>query len=315
MDPALPTPTEASHPLLALKAGLSLRGSLDDVDVVHSFITYPYLPAAAIASIGRDVTLTATGLGTYAVAPLENRWRRPLLTFGYRRADHVFFTSDYTESRVRDEVGLSNTSVKIAAGVDLDRFGTEQPREEGYILSVGAIKRRKAQDVLTVAFARIADEFPDIDLVIVGPTQSEDVSERIDDLVAEHDLGDRVRRPGLVSDRDRLAALYRDCTIFSLTPRVVEDNFEGGPVVFFEAGAFSKASLTTDAGGADSAVLNDETGLVVEANDVDAVADGLRRLLSGDELRERLGTGARERVESTTWDTYARTLDAKWAEE
>lgn len=312
VDHVLPSTDRASHPVYTLRLGLSLRKRLQDVDVVHSFITYPYLPAAAIAAIGRDVTLTATGLGTYAVQPLQMRWRRPLLSFGYRRADHVFFTSDYTESRVLEELDLTNTSVQIAAGVDLDRFGTEPPRDEGYILSVGAIKKRKAQDVLTEAFARIADEFPEIDLVLVGSVQHEEINTRIDEVIAEHDLTDRVRRPGLVSDRDQLAELYRDCTIFSLTPRVVEDNFEGGPVVFFEAGAFSKASLTTDAGGAATAVLHDETGLVVESENVDAVADGLRRLLGDEDLRRRLGEGARERVESSTWQTYAEALVEQW---
>ena len=129
-------------------------------------------------------------------------------------------------------------------------------------------------------------------------------------LVAGLDL--RPETEHTITDRDRLSALYRDCTLFALTPRVVKGEFEGGPVVYLEAAAFGKAAVATDAGGAPSAVLDGETGIVAEEDDVAGVADALRRLLYDESLRDRLGRRARDRVEAMSWESYAERLTVEW---
>lgn len=298
------------HPVRVIQRGVTLRQELSDVDMVHSFIAYPYLPAAALALFGRDVPLTATVLGTYAVQPLQSFWTRQLLAFGYRQSCTLFCISDYTEQRIVDELGLTNTTV-LPLGIDLDRFGTESTNDERYILSVGAIKERKGQDVLLEAFCRIADEYADIELVIAGPVHSEQYRAELDDIVARCDLEDRVQFLGNVADRDRIASLYRDCTLFALTPRVVNDNFEGFGLVYLEAAAYGKPSVATRSGGVPTAVKDGETGILAPEDDIEGVAAALRSLLDEDR-KKRFGENARERAESLTWKRYADSLVDKW---
>ncbi len=66
-----------------------------------------------------------------------------------------------------------------------------------------------------------------------------------------------------------------------------------------------------DSGGASEAVVDGETGFVVEPTDVDAVAAALQRLLDDDALRARMGTAGRTRaVEQFDYDRLAPRLAA-----
>lgn len=306
----LPDPMSMLHPARVLQHVPAVRDEIAGADVVHSFIAYPYLPAAAVATLGRGTPITATALGTYAVRPLGSFWTRQLLAFGYRRSRTVFCISDYTERRITDAVGTSNTAV-LPLGIDLDRFGSDSTTDGRYILSVGSIKARKGQDVLLRAFSRIVDEYPSIDLKIVGPVHSADYRATLDEILSDSGIERRVEFLGSVEDRDRLGALYRDCTFFALTPRVVDDNFEGFGLVYLEAAAYGKPSVATDSGGVPTAVKDGETGLLAPEDDVDGVADALRSMLQ-EESRAALGRNARSHAEALTWERYAERLETEW---
>ena len=71
---------------------------------------------------------------------------------------------------------------------------------------------------------------------------------------------------------------------------------EGFGIVFVEAAACGVPSVAGRSGGSPEAVVDGETGFVVEPRDVDAVACALERLLGDDALRARFGTAARERA-------------------
>lgn len=309
--PVLPNPTPTAHSLKTLRLSHQLRSQLAGADLVHSFIAHPYLPAAAGALIGSDVPLTGTALGTYAVHPFSYWIRGRLLKFGYRASSRVFCISAYTRRRIETEAGISHCTV-LPLGVDTEQFDRTGARDGDYILSVGAIKRRKGQDVLIRAFARIADEFPDMSLSIVGPVHSQQFKRQLDSLVAEKNLADRVTFVGEIRDRDELADYYRSCRLFALTPRNISDNFEGFGLVYLEAGACGKPSVGTRSGGVPTAVKHGETGLLAPEDDPEAVADAFRTLLEDGERRRRFGENARRHAESLNWDQYVSAISRDW---
>jgi phosphatidylinositol alpha-1,6-mannosyltransferase len=62
-------------------------------------------------------------------------------------------------------------------------------------------------------------------------------------------------------------------------------------------------------GGSHEAVVDGETGFVVEPRDVDGVRDALARVLGDDALRARLGSAARTRaVDELSYDVLAARL-------
>jgi phosphatidylinositol alpha-1,6-mannosyltransferase len=85
---------------------------------------------------------------------------------------------------------------------------------------------------------------------------------------------------------------------------------EGFGIVFLEAAACGVPQVAGRSGGADEAVVHGSTGLVVDdPSDPGAVAAALRRLLTDDALRLRMGEASRRRVEdSFGYDRLARRM-------
>jgi phosphatidylinositol alpha-1,6-mannosyltransferase len=65
-----------------------------------------------------------------------------------------------------------------------------------------------------------------------------------------------------------------------------------------------------DSGGAPDAVLDGQTGFVVNGRDLDAVTDRVTQLLGDRALRQRMGAAGRTWVETSwRWDVVAARLD------
>jgi glycosyltransferase involved in cell wall biosynthesis len=71
---------------------------------------------------------------------------------------------------------------------------------------------------------------------------------------------------------------------------------EGTPVSAIEALAAGRPVVATRVGGVPDVVREGENGFLVEAGDVDALAERLARLAADPELRKRLGAAGRARV-------------------
>jgi glycosyltransferase involved in cell wall biosynthesis len=74
--------------------------------------------------------------------------------------------------------------------------------------------------------------------------------------------------------------------------------YEAFPRVILEAMAASKPIVASRVGGVAESVLHGVTGLLVPADDRDALADAIARLLADAPMRERMGREGRRRVEA-----------------
>ena len=92
---------------------------------------------------------------------------------------------------------------------------------------------------------------------------------------------------------------------------------EGFPNVVLEAAASGIPTVTTNATGAVDSVINGQSGIVVAVGSSSALANGIAEILSDSNLRERMGTAAREHVvtkydRSDVWhriETFYRAAD------
>jgi phosphatidylinositol alpha-1,6-mannosyltransferase len=102
---------------------------------------------------------------------------------------------------------------------------------------------------------------------------------------------------GRVSDEDA-PILYATADVFSLP--VVDRWFgleiEGLGVVLLEASACETPCVTGRSGGTPEAVLDGETGFVVDAKEQDQLVGKIVELLTDDGLRGRMGAAARRHV-------------------
>jgi glycosyltransferase involved in cell wall biosynthesis len=224
-----------------------------------------------------------------------------------RRAAVVVCVSETTAARLRQVAPPRGRVVVIHHGVDTERFrpadgaravddrarlkplGVEPP----YLAFVGTIEPRKNLPALVDAFARVAGEYPHLRLVLAGrPGWGADAVERA---VAASGVADRVVRPGYVPD-DALPALLRQAEAVAYPSH--EEGFGLPPL---EAMACGTPVLTT----ADVATAGLARDAVATAGPgVEALADGIRRVLEPDEAA-RLRTAGSALVGRFSWSGAA----------
>lgn len=170
------------------------------------------------------------------------------------------------------------------------------PANAPLLASVSRLVPRKGMDVLIEAANRLAPSFPDLVVAIGGDGRQRHLLER---RAAQSNVDVRVL--GRVSDDDRSALLgAADVFVMACRNRWGGLEQEGFGIVFLEAAAFGVPQVAGDSGGATEAVLDGETGLVVEdPSDPGVVAEAIRTLLADPPLRRRMGRAARRRVQES----------------
>lgn len=276
-------------------------------DVVHS-ITEPYSPAAALAAGRRPTFITAHG--TYSVYPLTQPRDALLLRYAYWRARRVLCVSRFTEGRLKEKVSSVATGI-IPEGVDYDRF--QLPHDPAqlpagrYILSVGPIKPRKGYAVSVEAFARAKQAVPELEYYIVGMIHDDSFHEELLASARKAGVAESIHFLGQVPD-EQLIALYRGCELFTLTPLTLDTQFEGFGLIYLEANSCGKPVVGSYGCGAEEAIIDGETGLLVPQGDPEAAAAAMVRLLTDPEAARRMGETGRERARLMSWDVTAAKL-------
>jgi phosphatidyl-myo-inositol dimannoside synthase len=245
---------------------------------------------------------------------------RPALAAVLRQARLVVCAGRYPADEARRAApGLSAPVVEVPPGVDLDRFRPLSDEERAkvratwglppagpLVVSISRLVPRKGMDVLIAAAAALEPSFPGLTVVIAGDGRD---GARLRRLVRSS--GAPVRLLGRVDDHD-LPGLYGAADVFAMACRNRWNGLEqeGFGIVFLEAAAAGVAQVAGRSGGADEAVIDGQTGLVVaDPADPGAVAHALRELLGDEDRRRRMGRAARVRVEeSFGYDVLARRL-------
>jgi phosphatidylinositol alpha-1,6-mannosyltransferase len=241
-----------------------------------------------------------------------------------RNAALVIAAGGYPLAEGERAAGRSLPSVLIPPGVDTERFRPLQPDERAaararlglpvdglLVTSISRLVPRKGMDVLLRAAALLAPARPDLTVVIGGSGRDRRRLERL-----ARDTGAPARFLGRVADAD-LAAAYGCADVFAMLCRNRWGGLEqeGFGVVFVEAAACAVPQVAGNSGGAAEAVLDGETGLVVDRPaDPGAVAGALARVLDDRAWRQRLGEASRARaVAELSYDVLADRLAAALA--
>jgi phosphatidylinositol alpha-1,6-mannosyltransferase len=216
------------------------------------------------------------------------------------------WTATVTEDLMR-KVGI-RTPPPVAAidlGTDPDHFrpdrATGRLRERlalgtgPVVLTVARLVPHKGQDVGIRAVAALAPEIPGLRYLLVGGGRDR---ARLEALARSFGIGDRVVFAGMLTDEE-IAEAYATAAVYLGPSRLDRGiNVEGFGISFIEAAASGTPSVAGDSGGVRSAVRDGETGFVVPPEDVGAVSNALRTLLTDPSRRNAMGRAARAAVES-----------------
>ena len=97
---------------------------------------------------------------------------------------------------------------------------------------------------------------------------------------------------------DEMLEMYQQCDLFILANRQVGSDVEGFGMVLLEAAACGKPTIAGRSGGTREAIVDGQTGCLVDADDSNAIANQVVELLNNAENRTRLGNAGRLRAES-----------------
>jgi glycosyltransferase involved in cell wall biosynthesis len=215
-------------------------------------------------------------------------------------AAHVVVTSEATARIVIADYDVPSQRISVV------RPGSDPvPQAPGSgdgivrLLSVGSVVPVKGYDLLAAALARL-DDMP-WRLTIAGDrTRNLAAAARLDADISAHGLRDKVAVLGAVPS-ERIIDLYLAADVFVLASR-----FEGYGMALAEAVAHGLPVVSTRAGAIPDTVPAG-TGLLVPPDDVAALAQALRRLISDRAERQRLAMNARQAAaQLPTWQDAAR---------
>ena len=201
----------------------------------------------------------------------------------------------------------------IYHGIDLAEFvATANPEpaqatgapdnDAPLILSVGRLVPKKGMSDLLFAFHLLMRRGVKFRGIIVGEGP---LREQLEAQINELRLHNHVQLPGAMA-HDRLVDLYKQASLFALAPRVTEDGDRDGiPNVLAEAMASQVPVVTTKVSGIPELVEDGRTGMLVDSENPEALADAIEQMLRDAALRQKLAASGREKIESgfQCWET------------
>lgn len=236
-----------------------------------------------------------------------------------RGAALVIAAGGYSLAEAERAAGYALPATNVPPGVDTDRFRPltaderaavrarhDLPSDVPVVLGLSRLVPRKGFDTLLRASGRLAGDGLDHVVAIGGGGRDRDRLERI-----AREVGAPARFLGRVDDDD-LPSVYGAADVFAMLCRNRWFGLEqeGFGIVFLEAAAAGTPQVAGQSGGSAEAVLDGESGLVVDPpDDVGRVAEALASLLENPSLRQRMGAVARDRaVAEFSYDILAARL-------
>lgn len=223
--------------------------------------------------------------------PTEWRWRTRFRTL-FKHAEGIIVPSAFLGRKLTD-LGCPEEKIHVSAcGVDPERF-RPSTREPGRVLAVGWMRAKKAPHHTVAAFARVHEQLPDTELHMVGDG---DLLGECRRLATELGCTGAVHFHGaqpseFVADQMQRTALFVQHSVVG-----PEGDTEGLPVAVLEAMTSEVPVVSTRHAGIPEAVIEGETGLLVDEHDVAGMAEAMKTILTDPERGARMGVAGRARV-------------------
>ncbi len=233
--------------------------------------------------------------------------------------DVLTYLGEFTRNAISHglTVQAQQSMVKIAPGIDVDHFLPTDASalrkslgltEKKVIVSVGRLVHRKGQDRLIEAMPEILKTVSNAHLLLVGEGPHRD---HLQKLIQKHRLEGSVTLIGRIDYKDLpLYICVGDIFAMPSRSRLMGLEVEGLGIVYLEASACGLPVLAGNSGGAPDAVVQNETGLVVDGTNNREIADAAIELLTKVDLSKKMGAAGRQWiVENWRWEILSRSFE------
>jgi glycosyltransferase involved in cell wall biosynthesis len=203
--------------------------------------------------------------------------------------DRIIAATEYNREVLRNRYGVSPQRVDVVRySIDLDDY---RPEKKFVVLIVAFFVEKKGHDVLLEAVKKMDRD--DVEVWVVGGTGGSSSQVDVRAMVQRLGMESQVAFFGKLSGT-ALKAVYRACDVLCLPSRFDSNGEgEGFPNAIIEAMACGKPVVTTRHVEIPRIVEQ----IVVEENNVDALAEALRCVSESSRLRKQMGDRNRELAE------------------
>jgi len=271
------------------------------VQILHAHQYTPFFYAAIAARLSGakpSVIFTEHGRHYPDVVSARRRWLNRMLFD--RLANDVNAVCEFSARSLAEKDGFRRDRIHVIPnGIDVPKYapsadiaalrarlGLDPSRK--YVACVARFHPVKDHRTLLDAFALVAAQRPDTDLLLVGDGVLRQELERQS---LELGLSSRVKFLGV---RDDVADILRAVDVFALT-----SVSEAASITLLEAMASGLPVVVTAVGGNPEIVRDGVDGLLAPRGDAKAIGAALTKLLEDEALGHRLGQSAAARVRST----------------
>ena len=244
----------------------------------------------------------------------QTGWQKRIVAWFENLAPHkaqlVTSNTHYNLKRM-ESLGIhAEKLVYIPNGIDPQRFPIPDPVEVQELRTFLSLAGRQViafigsmsltnhpVDLLLRSFPMVQKAIPEATLLLVGTGEDLDV---IKDLAREMNIERDTIFTGRVSPEQ--VALYYAISDVTVDP-VHDDEAARGrcPLKMFESWACGVPFVTADVGDRKELAGNPPAAYLVEAGNVESLADGLLRLLQNPILTEKIKQAASDRVKNYSW--------------
>ena len=237
--------------------------------------------AAVVGRVARVPRIIFTGHG-WAFNESRPTWQKKIIVFFHWLTiilcHQTIIVSQATLDQIRRWPFVQNKLIMIHNGLTEIAFLPspdarkkllpDLPADNVWLGTIAELHRNKGLDILVETFARLAPDYPNLNLLIIGEGEER---ERLAMQIAQHHLTNRIHLLGRIPEA---ASYLKAFDIFALPSRT-----EALPYAVLEAGLAALPVVASRVGGIPEIIKNGETGLLVSPADPVALANALKTLL------------------------------------
>jgi glycosyltransferase involved in cell wall biosynthesis len=281
-----------------LQAGYIVQKSVidDGVPLAHLHGHFAHTPttvamcAAHLADIPFSFTAHAKDIYTQDPRRIEDK---------VALAKFVVTCTKYNKQHLIKTVANGKTIHCVYHGIGLELFSGKGRSTEAAppynILTVARFVPKKGLETVLHALAKLRADGVDFHYTLVGTGKAKE-NQKIKDLIKTLGLTDITTLTGAVT-HEEVIALLNNADCFTLGCREAADGDRDGiPNVVAEAMATGVPVVATDVSGVPELIDHEKSGLLCSSNDIDALAEVLRRMLEDQELRATVIPAAQIKV-------------------
>ncbi|MFX1420592.1 MAG: glycosyltransferase family 4 protein [Promethearchaeota archaeon] len=236
-----------------------------------------------------------------------------LKTYFFRNVDKIIVSNNLMKKYIMRTHQLHDNQIEVInRGINLEESkvveSKEQlrkefniPKDAFVILSVGRHNSRKKFDLVIKAISKIKKLKPSISLryYLIGEGKE---TANLKNITTELGLEKEVKFLGSCDNKLR-NKFYKLSDLFIMPSITRGVDIEGFGIVFLEANYYKLPVIGTSTGGITEAIIDGETGLLIEPNNLNSLNDKIIKLLENKDLRDIMGEkGYRRVIKDFSWD-------------